>query len=39
LLREWVDDSQAGAGDLEKLAVADETAWRAERTSVLLYQP
>jgi uncharacterized protein YbbC (DUF1343 family) len=37
LLRRWVDDPQATPGDLDALAVADETAWRAERESVLLY--
>jgi uncharacterized protein YbbC (DUF1343 family) len=37
LLRRWVDDPQATPGDLEALAVVDETAWRAERESVLLY--
>lgn len=29
LLREWVDDANAGAGDLDALAAADEAAWRA----------
>jgi uncharacterized protein YbbC (DUF1343 family) len=37
LLRRWVDDPQATPGDLEALAVVDETAWRGERESVLLY--
>jgi uncharacterized protein YbbC (DUF1343 family) len=37
LLRRWVDDPQATPGDLDALAIADETAWRAERESVLLY--
>jgi uncharacterized protein YbbC (DUF1343 family) len=37
LLRRWVDDPQATPGDLDALAVLDETAWRAERESVLLY--
>ena len=37
LLRRWVDDPQATPGDLDSLAVVDETAWRAERESVLLY--
>jgi uncharacterized protein YbbC (DUF1343 family) len=37
LLRRWVDDPQATPGDLEALAIADETAWRAERESALLY--
>jgi uncharacterized protein YbbC (DUF1343 family) len=38
LLREWVDDPQALPGDLEKLASADEHAWREECESVLLYR-
>ncbi len=37
LLRRWVDDPRATPADLEKLASADEVAWRAERESVLLY--
>jgi uncharacterized protein YbbC (DUF1343 family) len=37
-LREWVDDSTAGTGDLEALAVPDETAWREQREGVLLYR-
>jgi uncharacterized protein YbbC (DUF1343 family) len=37
LLRRWVDDPQATPGDLDAVAIADETAWRAERESVLLY--
>jgi uncharacterized protein YbbC (DUF1343 family) len=37
LLRRWVDDPQATPGDLDALAIADETAWRAERESALLY--
>jgi len=37
LLRRWVDDSAATAGDLEALASADEEAWRGEREAVLLY--
>jgi uncharacterized protein YbbC (DUF1343 family) len=36
-LREWVDDSAAGAADLDALAAPDEAAWRAERDAVLLY--
>ena len=27
LLREWVDDSEAAPGDLDRLAVQDEQAW------------
>ena len=37
LLRQWVDDSAATPADLDKLAVADEQAWREERQSFLLY--
>ncbi|HSC15249.1 MAG TPA: DUF1343 domain-containing protein [Gammaproteobacteria bacterium] len=37
LLREWVDDRRSSAKDLDKLAVADEDAWRRERRSFLLY--
>jgi uncharacterized protein YbbC (DUF1343 family) len=37
LLRRGVDDPRATPGDLDTLAIADETAWRAERESVLLY--
>jgi uncharacterized protein YbbC (DUF1343 family) len=37
LLREWVDDPAAAPGDLEKLAAADEEAWKDERASLLLY--
>jgi uncharacterized protein YbbC (DUF1343 family) len=37
LLRRWVDDPQATPGDLDALAVVDETEWRKERESVLLY--
>jgi uncharacterized protein YbbC (DUF1343 family) len=37
LLREWVDDSAASAGDLDVLALRDEIAWAKERESVLLY--
>ncbi|MDR1646677.1 MAG: DUF1343 domain-containing protein [Zoogloeaceae bacterium] len=35
LLREWVDDSNAEPGDLEKLAAADEAEWCAERAAFL----
>jgi uncharacterized protein YbbC (DUF1343 family) len=38
LLRRWVDDPGAGAGDLEALARPDENAWLAEREPVLLYR-
>jgi uncharacterized protein YbbC (DUF1343 family) len=36
-LREWVDDSEATAGDLEGIARPEESAWREERRTVLLY--
>jgi len=36
-LREWVDDAGASPQDLDTLASADETAWRAERAAYLLY--
>lgn len=36
-LREWVDDANAQAGDLDALASADEAAWREERKEFLLY--
>jgi uncharacterized protein YbbC (DUF1343 family) len=38
LLREWVDDPSATAGDLDSLAMPDEESWRRERQSVLLYR-
>jgi uncharacterized protein YbbC (DUF1343 family) len=38
LLRQWVDDSAANAGDLEALAGPDEAAWREEREAILLYR-
>ena len=38
LLREWVDDPAATPADLEALATADESAWRAEREPFLLYR-
>lgn len=37
LLREWVDDSNATAEDLDKLAQADEKKWNEESGSFLLY--
>jgi uncharacterized protein YbbC (DUF1343 family) len=37
LLREWVDDSQAGPGDLDALAIPDELGWEEERRPFLLY--
>jgi uncharacterized protein YbbC (DUF1343 family) len=38
ILREWVDDPNAGVGDLDVLAVADENAWREQRDAFLLYR-
>jgi uncharacterized protein YbbC (DUF1343 family) len=37
LLREWVDDGEAGAGDLDALTRPDEQAWEEERREFLLY--
>lgn len=37
LLRDWVDDKEAAAGDLESLTVRDERAWERERTELLIY--
>ncbi len=37
LLREWVDDHAALPGDLDRLASADETCWRAESSTFRLY--
>ena len=37
LLREWVDDATAAAGDLDALAERDEAAWRETRRPFLLY--
>ena len=36
-LREWVDDSDAEAGDLETVASSDEKAWDEQRLGQLLY--
>ncbi len=36
-LREWVDDREAQAGDLDARASADEAAWEAQVTSCRLY--
>jgi uncharacterized protein YbbC (DUF1343 family) len=36
-LREWVDDGASAPGDLDALAVPDETAWEEERRPYLLY--
>lgn len=38
LLRKWVDDPNASIADLDALTVPDETSWREERTSYLLYK-
>ena len=37
LLREWVDNPDAGPGDLEALMAPDEAAWKISRTEYLLY--
>jgi uncharacterized protein YbbC (DUF1343 family) len=37
LLRRWVDDPAATPADLEALARADESAWTAARSALLLY--
>ncbi|MGZ8214971.1 MAG: exo-beta-N-acetylmuramidase NamZ family protein [Methylosarcina sp.] len=37
LLREWVDDDLAQAGDLDALSRLDEQAWEEERRDFLLY--
>ena len=37
-LREWVDDANAEPCDLEKLADADETAWRNSVDNLLIYR-
>jgi uncharacterized protein YbbC (DUF1343 family) len=37
LLREWVDDPEADAGDLDTLATADERAWEERRRAFMLY--
>jgi uncharacterized protein YbbC (DUF1343 family) len=38
LLREWVDDPNAGCADLDALAQIDERAWAAERDPYLFYR-
>jgi uncharacterized protein YbbC (DUF1343 family) len=38
LLREWVDDPQALASDLDALTQADESSWLAERQPFLIYR-
>jgi uncharacterized protein YbbC (DUF1343 family) len=37
LLREWVDDPNAEAGDLDAITVPDEEAWIEERRPFLIY--
>jgi uncharacterized protein YbbC (DUF1343 family) len=37
LLREWVDDDDAIAGDLDALAIPDERDWQEQRKTHLLY--
>lgn len=37
ILRHWVDDPAAQAGDLDALTVGDEAAWVEERRGVLFY--
>ena len=38
LLHRWVDDPSATPHDLDTLTIPDETSWREERASVLLYR-
>jgi uncharacterized protein YbbC (DUF1343 family) len=38
LLREWVDDPQAGPGDLDALTQPDEKRWLEERRADLIYE-
>ncbi len=38
ILREWVDDADAGPTDLEALLKPDEASWHAQREAVLLYR-
>jgi len=38
LLRQWVDDPEATADDLDTLAGTDEAAWRAGQEAVMLYR-
>ena len=37
LLREWVDDSEAGPDDLDVLTKPDESAWREASRPFMLY--
>ena len=36
-LREWVDDAEAEAGDLDAIATPDEQAWEGMRRAHLIY--
>jgi uncharacterized protein YbbC (DUF1343 family) len=38
LLREWVDDPAATAGDFDRLTAPDEAAWVEERADFILYR-
>ncbi|WP_447756591.1 exo-beta-N-acetylmuramidase NamZ family protein [Sphingopyxis fribergensis] len=37
VLREWVDNANAAAGDLDALALSDEAGWREEIADLLIY--
>jgi uncharacterized protein YbbC (DUF1343 family) len=37
LLREWVDDANATAADLDAITIPDERSWREERAAFVLY--
>ena len=37
ILREWVDDAAAEAGDLDAVARPDEAAWIEQRRAYLIY--
>jgi len=37
LLRDWVDDDNAGPGDLDELTIPDEQAWAEQRRPFLIY--
>ena len=37
LLRDWVDDDNAGPGDLDELTIPDEQAWAEQRRPYLIY--
>jgi len=36
-LRQWIEDPQATAADLDAMAAPDEAAWRSARAGVLIY--